>query len=86
MTAWAGKAPLAAFVVAAACSEVGDAELVSMASRDPEEFGELLKRHSRAIYAYCARRMGNLQLAEEALFGAVPVISHGGNPNFRSRV
>ncbi len=46
-------------------SEVGDVELVSKAAKDPEAFGELFKRHSRAVYAYCARRTGNLQLAED---------------------
>jgi RNA polymerase sigma factor (sigma-70 family) len=46
-------------------SEVDDAGLVSMAAKDPGAFGELFKRHSRLVYAYCARRTGNLQLAED---------------------
>lgn len=46
-------------------SEVGDAELVSIAVKDPEAFGQLFSRHSRAVYAYCARRTGNLQVAED---------------------
>jgi RNA polymerase sigma-70 factor, ECF subfamily len=46
-------------------SERGDAGLVSMAARDPEAFGELFKRHSRSVYAYCARRTGDLHRAED---------------------
>lgn len=46
-------------------SEVSDAGLVSIAAKDPEAFGELFRRHSRAVYAYCARRTGNLHLAED---------------------
>jgi RNA polymerase sigma factor (sigma-70 family) len=46
-------------------SEVGDGDLVSMAVKDPEAFGELFRRHSRAVYAYCARRTGDLHLAED---------------------
>jgi RNA polymerase sigma-70 factor, ECF subfamily len=46
-------------------SEIGDAELVSMAARDPDAFGELFKRHSRSVYAYCARRTGDLNRAED---------------------
>jgi len=46
-------------------SEIGDAGLVSLAAKDPEAFGELFKRHSRSVYAHCARRTGNLQLAED---------------------
>jgi hypothetical protein len=40
-------------------SEVGDGDLVSMAAKDPEAFGELFRRHSRAVYACCARRTGD---------------------------
>jgi RNA polymerase sigma-70 factor (ECF subfamily) len=36
-----------------------------MAASEPEAFGELFKRHSRSVYAYCARRTGNLDLAED---------------------
>ena len=46
-------------------SEVGDGDLVSMAAKDPEAFSELFRRHSRAVYAYCARRTGDLHLAED---------------------
>jgi RNA polymerase sigma factor (sigma-70 family) len=46
-------------------SAVSDADLVSMAARDPEAFGELFRRYSRAVYAYCARRTGDLHLAED---------------------
>ena len=46
-------------------SESGDADLVSEAARDPDAFGELFKRHSRSVYAYCARRTGDLNRAED---------------------
>jgi RNA polymerase sigma factor (sigma-70 family) len=36
-----------------------------MAAKDPEAVGQLFQRHSRAVYAYCARRTGDLQLAED---------------------
>jgi len=36
-----------------------------MAGSQPEAFGELLRRHSRSVYASCARRTGNLDLAED---------------------
>jgi RNA polymerase sigma factor (sigma-70 family) len=36
-----------------------------MAAKDPEAVGQLFKRHSRAVYAYCARRTGDLHLAED---------------------
>jgi RNA polymerase sigma factor (sigma-70 family) len=36
-----------------------------MAATDPEAFGELFRRHSRAVYAYCARRTGDLHAAED---------------------
>ena len=38
--------------------EIADADLVSMAAWDPDAFGELFKRHSRSVFAYCARRTG----------------------------
>ncbi len=46
-------------------SEAADVELLAMARSEPEAFGELFKRHSRSVYAYCARRTGNLDLAED---------------------
>jgi RNA polymerase sigma factor (sigma-70 family) len=46
-------------------SEAADPELLTMAGAQPEAFGELFKRHSRSVYAYCARRTGNLDLAED---------------------
>lgn len=36
-----------------------------MSAKDPEAFAELFRRHSRAVYAYCARRTGDLELAED---------------------
>lgn len=45
--------------------EVADGDLLAMAGSAPEAFGELFRRHSRSVYAYCARRTGNLDLAED---------------------
>jgi RNA polymerase sigma factor (sigma-70 family) len=46
-------------------SDAADPELLAMAGSQPEAFGELFKRHARSVYAYCARRTGNLDLAED---------------------
>lgn len=46
-------------------SEADDLELLERAGSQPEAFGELFRRHSRSVYAYCARRTGNLDLAED---------------------
>jgi RNA polymerase sigma factor (sigma-70 family) len=48
-----------------AFSEAADSDLLEMAGSDPEAIGELFKRHSRSVYAYCAWRTGNLDLAED---------------------
>ena len=48
-----------------ALSEAADSDLLAMAGKEPEAFGELFKRHSRSVYAYCARRTGKLDLAED---------------------
>jgi RNA polymerase sigma factor (sigma-70 family) len=45
--------------------EASDRDLVSKAAEDPEAIGQLFKRHSRAVYVYCARRTGDLLLAED---------------------
>jgi RNA polymerase sigma-70 factor (ECF subfamily) len=42
-----------------------DAELWRAAERDPEAFGELYERHARSVFAFCARRTGDLTLAED---------------------
>ena len=36
-----------------------------MAGSQPEAFGELFARHGQAVYAYCARRTGDLDRAED---------------------
>jgi RNA polymerase sigma-70 factor, ECF subfamily len=46
------------------CS-AGDAELWRAAETNPEAFGELYQRHARAVFAFCARRTGDLALAED---------------------
>ncbi|MGD0984763.1 MAG: sigma-70 family RNA polymerase sigma factor [Acidimicrobiales bacterium] len=48
-----------------ALSEAADSDQLALAGSEPEAFGELFKRHSRSVYAYCARRTGNLDLAED---------------------
>jgi RNA polymerase sigma factor (sigma-70 family) len=42
-----------------------DAELWREASTDAEAFGELFERHAQAVFAFCARRTGDLALAED---------------------
>ena len=48
-----------------ALSEAADGDLLAMAGSEPEAFGELFRRDSRSVYAYCTRRTGNLDLAED---------------------
>jgi len=42
-----------------------DAELWRAAGADPQAFGELYERHAQAVFAFCARRTGDLALAED---------------------
>jgi len=42
-----------------------DVELWRAAATDPEAFGELYERHAQAVYAFCARRTGDLALADD---------------------
>jgi RNA polymerase sigma-70 factor (ECF subfamily) len=42
-----------------------DLELWDAAARDPHAFGELYERHVRAVYAFCARRTGDLAHADD---------------------
>ena len=42
-----------------------DAELWGAAETNPEAFGELYQRHARAVFAFCARRTGDIALAED---------------------
>lgn len=42
-----------------------DAELLECSGRDPEAFGELFARHADAVRAYCARRTGDLAMADD---------------------
>jgi RNA polymerase sigma factor (sigma-70 family) len=48
-----------------ALSEAADGDLLAMAGSEPEALGELFRRYSRSVYAYCARQTGNLDLAED---------------------
>ena len=48
-----------------ALSEATDCDLLAMAGSEPEALGELFRRYSRSVYAYCARRTGSLDLAED---------------------
>ena|ERR1700689_135775 len=49
----------------AALFDTADRDLMAMAGSEPEALGELFRRHSRSVYVYCARRTGNLDLAED---------------------
>ncbi len=42
-----------------------DAELWSLASREPAAFGVLFERHARAVYNFCFRRTADWALAED---------------------
>jgi RNA polymerase sigma-70 factor, ECF subfamily len=42
-----------------------DADLWRAASIDAEAFGELFERHAQTVFAFCARRTGDLALAED---------------------
>jgi RNA polymerase sigma-70 factor (ECF subfamily) len=42
-----------------------DAHLWLAGRTEPEAFGELYERHSRAVFAFCARRTGDIALAED---------------------
>ena len=46
------------------CS-ASDAELWRAAQTNPEAFGELYQRHAQAVFAFCARRTGDIALAED---------------------
>jgi RNA polymerase sigma-70 factor, ECF subfamily len=42
-----------------------DADLWRAASTDAEAFGDLFERHAQAVFAFCARRTGDLAMAED---------------------
>ena len=42
-----------------------DAELWRAAATDAEAFGELFERHAQSVFAFCARRTGDLALSED---------------------
>jgi RNA polymerase sigma-70 factor (ECF subfamily) len=42
-----------------------DGELWRASGTDPEAFGALYERHVRSVFAFCARRTGDLALAED---------------------
>jgi RNA polymerase sigma factor (sigma-70 family) len=46
-------------------STASDAELLAMTGSQPEAFGELFARHAQSVYAFCARRTGDLDHAED---------------------
>jgi RNA polymerase sigma factor (sigma-70 family) len=48
-----------------AYAERDDRELWCAAGEDREAFGELYERHAQAVFAFCARRTGDLALAED---------------------
>lgn len=47
------------------CRELDDAELVALAKRDKEAFGELYERYLPKIYTYVYYRTGNIHDAED---------------------
>lgn len=48
-----------------AYSDRDDRALWRAADTQPEAFGEIFERHARAVFAFCARRAGDLALAED---------------------
>ncbi|MGP0032181.1 MAG: RNA polymerase sigma factor [Acidimicrobiales bacterium] len=48
-----------------ALSEAADSDLLATAGSELEALGELFRRYARSVHAYCARRTGNLDLAED---------------------
>ncbi len=43
-----------------------DAELVARAQRNPQAFGEVFQRYHRDVFAYCFRRLGDPDAADDA--------------------
>jgi RNA polymerase sigma-70 factor (ECF subfamily) len=46
-------------------SDLDDADLWELSVKDPEAFGEIFRRHARAVFAMCYWRTGNAAVAED---------------------
>jgi RNA polymerase sigma factor (sigma-70 family) len=46
-------------------SDLDDADLWEMSAKDPEAFGEIFRRHARAVFAICYWRTGDAAVAED---------------------
>jgi RNA polymerase sigma factor (sigma-70 family) len=47
-------------------SDLDDADLWELSAKDPEAFGEIFRRHARAVFAICYWRTGDAAVAEDA--------------------
>jgi RNA polymerase sigma-70 factor (ECF subfamily) len=45
--------------------ELDDADLWELSTSDPEAFGEIFRRHARAVFAICFWRTGDVAMAED---------------------
>jgi RNA polymerase sigma factor (sigma-70 family) len=46
-------------------SDLDDADLWELSGKDPEAFGEIFRRHARAVFAICYWRTGDAAVAED---------------------
>jgi RNA polymerase sigma factor (sigma-70 family) len=46
-------------------NDLDDADLWNLSSSDPEAFGEIFRRHARAVFAICYWRTGDAAMAED---------------------
>jgi RNA polymerase sigma factor (sigma-70 family) len=46
-------------------SDLDDADLWKLSTEDPEAFGEIFRRHARAVFAICYWRTGDAAVAED---------------------
>jgi RNA polymerase sigma factor (sigma-70 family) len=46
-------------------SDLDDADLWELSAKDPEAFGEIFRRHARAVFAICYWRTGDAAVAED---------------------
>ena len=46
-------------------SDLDDADLWELSAKDPEAFGEIFRRHARAVFAICYWRTGDTAVAED---------------------
>jgi hypothetical protein len=46
-------------------SDLDDADLWELSTEDPEAFGEIFRRHARAVFSICYWRTGDTSVAED---------------------